>query len=101
VPDAPGRGPFSYRADVVEELWRHGVHPSEHTRPALVHEFVSDLYRYEIRCLRARLLRKAFPRREYAGRVVELRKRYLLISMSPEEWLEHHDRNSHLPPGRS
>jgi hypothetical protein len=87
------RGRFRYRADVVEALARHGVHPTEHTAPALVHEFVSDLYRYEIRRLRARLLRQAFPRREYAGRVVELRKRYLVISTPPEEWLERHDGN--------
>jgi hypothetical protein len=97
----PDRGPFRYRADVVEALWRHGVHPSDDTRPALVHEFVSDLYRYEIRRLRARLLQQAFPRREYAGRVVELRRRYPVISMPPEEWLEHHDRNPNLPAGRS
>jgi hypothetical protein len=101
VPEVPDRGPFRYRADVVEELGRHGVHPSERTPPALVHEFVSDLYRYEIRRLRSRLLRQDFPRREYAGRVVELRRRYRVISMPPEEWLEHHDRDSHLPAGRS
>ncbi len=58
-----GRSPFRYRADVLEELWRHGVQPTERTPPALVREFVRDLYRYEIRRLRARLLRKEFPKR--------------------------------------
>jgi hypothetical protein len=79
---------FRYRADVIEALWAHGAHPTERTPPALVHEFVSDLYRYEIRRLRSRLLQKAFPKREYYGRVVELRQRYRVISMRPEEWTE-------------
>ena len=49
-------GPFRYRHDILEQLARHGVRPTEHTRPELVHEFVSDLYRHELRTLRTRLL---------------------------------------------
>ena len=79
-------GGFCYRADVLDELWRHGVQPTERTRPDLVHEFVSDLYRYELRRLRDRLLRKKFPKAEYYGHVVELRRRYRLIAMRPREW---------------
>ena len=78
---------YHYRTDVVEQLWRHGVHPTTRTPPALVHEFVSDLYRYELRRLRDRLLKKEFPKPEYYGRVVDLRKRYWLVSMKPDEWL--------------
>ena len=62
APDRVDRGPFHYRADVLELLWRHGVHPSARTRPELVREFVRDLYRYEIRALRDRMLRQEFPR---------------------------------------
>ena len=83
----PREGPFHYREDVLHQLWQHGVHPTERTHPARVHEFVSDLYRYELRRLRDRLVRKEFPKPEYYGRVVELRKRYFLISISAEEWL--------------
>jgi hypothetical protein len=83
-------GPYHYRADVLEQLWRHGVQPTERTQPSVVHEFVSDLYRHELRRLRDRLLRKEFPKPEYYGRVVELRKRYRLISMKPGEWLMGH-----------
>ena len=79
---------FRYRADVVDALWQYGVHPTERTRPELVHEFVSDLYRYEIRRLRARLLRKEFPKREYAGRVTSLRVQYRVLARRPEEWIE-------------
>lgn len=83
-----GEGPpFYYRADVLDELKRHGAQPTERTRPELVHEFVSDLYRHEIRRLRERLLREEFPRREYASRVIGLRERYRLISIRAREWL--------------
>ena len=46
--------PYIYRAEVLEQLWAHGVRPTENTRPELAHELVSDLYRFEIRRLRDR-----------------------------------------------
>lgn len=79
---------YKYRPEVIAELLWHGVRPTPETRPELVHQFVSDLYRHELRRLRDRLLRKDFPKREYFGRVIELRKRYGLISMRPADWLE-------------
>jgi len=82
------RGPFHYRSDILNELSRHGVHPRDETPPELVHEFVSDLYRYEIRQLRKALLAGAFPKRDYAGRVVALRRRYRVIGLRAEEWIE-------------
>ena len=81
-------GSYRYRPAVLDELWTHGVHPTDHTRPELVHEFVSDLYRHELRRLRQRLMRREFPKRDYAGHVITLRKRYRLISMPAAEWLE-------------
>jgi hypothetical protein len=78
---------YTYRPVILAELLRYGVRPTPATRPELVHEFVSDLYRHELRSLRDRLLRKEFPKHEYFGRVVELRKRYRVISMRPSEWV--------------
>ena len=78
---------YKYRPDILAELLRYGVRPTSATRPELVHEFVSDLYRHELRRLRDRLLRKEFPKHEYFGRVVELRKRYPVISLRPSEWV--------------
>jgi hypothetical protein len=52
-----------------------------------VREFLSDLYRYEIRQLKGRLLRQEFPRGEYAGRVRQLRRKYVLLSTSPQLWV--------------
>ena len=45
---------FTYRADVLQHLLRHGVRPTAHTPPELVRDFVRDLYKYEIRVLRDR-----------------------------------------------
>jgi hypothetical protein len=79
--------PFRYRAEVLEQLRQHGIHPTERTPPVLAHEFVSDLYRYELRRLRERLRRREFPKPEYYERVVQVRNRYRLLAMPPDEWL--------------
>jgi hypothetical protein len=81
-------GPFHYRADVLRELARHGVRPTEQTAPGLVRDYVRDLYKHEIRQLRERMLRKEFPRAEYAGRVERLRDRYPVLSLLPEQFLD-------------
>ena len=73
---------------MIEQLWLHGVHPTSHTRPELVHEFVSDLYRFELRRLRDRLVRKEIPKIGYYDRVVALRRQYPLVSLKPAQWLE-------------
>ena len=78
---------YRYRAEVLTQLWRHGVQPRASTPPALVHEFVSDLYRYELRHLRRRLVGKEIPKAGYSDRVVELRRKYPLISLKPDAWL--------------
>ncbi len=81
-------GSFRYRADVLRDLWRHGIRPTSRTRPELVREFVRDLYRYEIRSLRARMLRQEFPRVEYAARVDRLRRQYPILALLPRQLLE-------------
>jgi hypothetical protein len=79
---------YRYRPDVIDQLWEHGVHPTPQTRPELVHEFVSDLYRFELRRLRDRLVRKEIPKIGYYDRVVALRRKYPLVSLKPAQWLE-------------
>jgi hypothetical protein len=79
---------YRYRAAVLEQLWQHGVQPTPSTRPELVHEFVSDLYRFELRRMRDRLVRKEIPKVGYYDRVVELRRKYPLVSVKAIEWLE-------------
>jgi hypothetical protein len=79
---------YRYRADVLEQLWRHGIRPTPSTRPEVVHEFISDLYRFELRRLRDRLVRKEIPKVGYYDRVVDLRRKYPLVSLKPREFLE-------------
>jgi len=78
---------YAYRPDVIEHLLQHGVRPTDRTRPDLVRNFVRDLYKYEIRALRERYLRREFPKREYAERVDALRRRYPVLALQPREFL--------------
>jgi hypothetical protein len=79
---------YRYRADVIEALWRHGVHPTEQTPPQLVRAYVRDLYKYEIRALRERYLRREFPKQEYWTRVDDLRRQYPVLALLPDQFLE-------------
>ena len=86
-PAVTGVKTYHFRADVLEQLARHGVRPTALTPPELVHEFVSDLYRYELRRLRDRLVRREIPKAGYFERVVALRRQYPLVSLKPVDWL--------------
>jgi hypothetical protein len=79
---------YRYRAEVLEQLREHGVQPAVTTPPELVHGFVTDLYRYELRRLRDRLVRQEIPKTGYYDRVVALRMKYPLVSLKPHLWLE-------------
>ena len=79
---------FRYRPDVLEHLLHHGIRPTDRTRPDLVRDFVRDLYKYEIRSLRDRYLRRDFPKKEYAGRVDALRRRYPVLALHAREFVE-------------
>ena len=79
---------YVYRRQVLEALERHGVKPRATTSPELVRAFVNDLYRYEIRRLRDRLLRNEFPKTTYLDRVVTLRNKYSVLALRPWEFVE-------------
>jgi hypothetical protein len=81
-------GPYRYKAGVLEELGRHGVQPTPHTRPEFVRDYVRDLYKYEIRTLRARYLRQEFPKNEYWHRVDSLRRQYPVLALLPRQMIE-------------
>jgi len=82
---------FRYRERVREALAAHGLTPSDDTPPELVRDFLNDLYVYEIRALRRQLRAGAFPKSEYASRVERLRKRYPLLGLPLDLWLEQAD----------
>lgn len=73
--------PYRYKPEVLEQLAAHGIRPTPETSPDKVHEVLNDLYRYELRRLRDRLLRREFARPEYYARVVDIRNRYRLLAL--------------------
>jgi hypothetical protein len=77
---------FDYQPDILAQLLTHGIRPLAHTRPAHVFRFLGDLYRYELR--RLKRLRKAgvIAPGDYGGCVVELRRRYPLVSVPVGRW---------------
>jgi hypothetical protein len=74
--------------DVLSALLAHGIRPTERTPPALVRDYLNDLYRFELRRLRSRLLGGAIIKRDYAAHVVSLRLRYPLLSLPLRLWTE-------------
>jgi hypothetical protein len=88
---------YRYRSDVLLRLLEHGLCPMRHTPPTRVHELLSDLYRYELRRLRDRLVRGEIPRAGYRDHVVALRRKYPLVSLKPEFWAEPEDEASRRP----
>jgi hypothetical protein len=79
---------YRYRRDVLEQLLRHGIRPTPQTRPELVRDYVRDLYKYEIRALRERYLRREFPKQEYWTRVDTLRRSYPVLALLPRQFVE-------------
>ena len=79
---------YRYRPDILEELARHGLAPRPETAPQVLRDAINDLYRYEIRALRDRCRAGEFTTRELPGRVVELRTRYVLLSVPLTAWTE-------------
>ncbi len=77
----------SLKPEVLEALAGHGLHPRADTPLALLREQINDLYRGEIRKHRDECRGGVFPVNELAPRVVELRRRYLLLSIPTAQWL--------------
>ena len=73
---------------MLEALAAHGLRPLADTPLALLREQINDLYRVEIRTLRDRCRTGEFPVNELAARVVELRRRYVLLSIPLAQWIE-------------
>jgi len=78
---------YTYREDVLRAVQRHGIQPTVRTPPELARGFVRDLYCYELRILRDRMVRQEFPKQEYAGLVIALRDHYRVLSLRAREWV--------------
>jgi hypothetical protein len=80
---------FTYDRRILEELSGHGLSPLPTTPPQRIRNALSDLYRYEIRRLRSDLLAGRIQKQDYAPGVIELRKRYWLLSVPVHLWTFH------------
>jgi hypothetical protein len=72
---------------VIEELGRHGLSPKPGTPVELLREQINDLYRIEIWKLRDRCRAGEFSTQALPQHVVELRRRYLLLSIPTAQWV--------------
>ena len=79
---------YRYKEEILVQIADHGVRPTPDTAPEKVHEFVNDLYRYELRRLRDRLLRREVQKADYYALVVEVRLRYPALALKPWQWIE-------------
>lgn len=79
---------WNYPSELLDALARFGLAPRADTPPRFVRDQVSELYRYEIRRLRGRLLAGEFPKADYIGHVIALRKQYWPLSLMPDQWEE-------------
>ena len=77
---------FEYQPEILAQLLEHGVRPAPGSRPALIFSFLNDLYRYVLRRLKQRRAETQIASRDYAARVVALRRRYPLVSVPVRLW---------------
>lgn len=77
---------YVYHPQILEELARHGLRPLPTTTPQQLRDAVRDLYKYEIKRLRADLLAQRIRKADYADRVIQLRNRYPLLSLPIRFW---------------
>ena len=79
-------GRWKYHPQVLDELARHGLRPGPLTPPQRLRDAVRDLYKYEIKRLRADLLANRIQKADYAQHVIRLRSRYTLLSIPLQLW---------------
>jgi len=77
---------YHYQPRILAQLLVHGIRPLPRTRPALVFRYLGELYRYELRRLKRQRAQGAVAAGEYGARVVDLRRRYPLVSVPVKYW---------------
>jgi hypothetical protein len=80
------RGAWLYPPELVDALAGFGLAPTSATPPVVVRDQLNDLYRYELRRMRTRLLAGEIPRPEYVDRVVALRKHFWPLTLPLPAW---------------
>jgi hypothetical protein len=77
---------FRYPQPILDALAAHGLVPLPSTSPDRLRDALRELYKYEIRRLRDRLLAGTIEKQHYASHVIELRRRYWLLSVPLQLW---------------
>jgi hypothetical protein len=75
-----------YPAELANAVRGLGLAPRTDTPPALVRDALNDLYRFELRRIRARLIRGDVERHDYLELVVSLRKKYWMLTLPLAGW---------------
>ena len=75
---------WSYPPELLEALLTFGLRPASTTPPSLVRDALNDLYRFEIRRLRQRMVDGKVEKARYSDEVVTLRKKYWPYRCSPD-----------------
>lgn len=78
---------FEYAPEALAILAEHGLQPGPSTPPRIVRAALNDLYRYEIRRLKQRLLGGEFGKDRYLDLVIDLRRHYWLLSVPVQRWV--------------
>ena len=78
---------YEYAPEALEVLAGHGLQPRPDTPPTVVRAALNDLYRYEIRRLKRRLLAGDIPTERYSEHIIGLRKQYWLLSIPIGRWV--------------
>lgn len=78
---------FVYAPEALAILAEHGLQPGPSTPPPVVRAALNDLYRYEIRRLKRRLLAGEFAKERYREMIIELRAHYWLLSVPVQRWV--------------
>jgi hypothetical protein len=77
---------WTYPPELLAALGGHGIAPRPDVHPRFVRDFVSDLYRYEIRRLKHWRATGVVRKEDYVDRVIALRKQYWVLTLEPSAW---------------
>ena len=77
---------YSYPPELVEGLALVGVSCSPDVSPAVTREMADDLYKDALRALRARLIAGEFERPRYVELIIELRKKFWVLTLPLSAW---------------
>jgi len=79
-------GRWTYPPEFRATLADLGFAPRPDTPPALVRDALDELYKFELKRLRLRHLRGEVAKADFADRVIQLRKKYWLLTLSVDAW---------------